>query len=48
LNTAAAIIPMNNARILYLTFLAAGLIVIFIDRMWKKLPPDHPVVYSSS
>jgi membrane protease YdiL (CAAX protease family) len=48
LNTAAAFIPINDASILYLTFLAAVLISIYVDRMWKKLPADHPVVYRSS
>jgi hypothetical protein len=22
-------------------------VLVLVDRMWKKLPPDHPAVYSS-
>ncbi len=47
LNTAAAFIPMTNGLIFYLTFLVAVSIMIFVDRMWKKLPADHPVVSAS-
>lgn len=25
--------------------LAAALAIILIDRMWKRLPSDHPAVY---
>jgi membrane protease YdiL (CAAX protease family) len=48
LNTAAAFIPFGDGRFMYLTFFIAVLILIFVDRMWKKLPPDHLAVYRSS
>jgi len=28
-----------------LTSAAAALVMIVADRMWKKLPSDHPAVY---
>ena len=48
LNTAAAFIPIGDGQFLYLTFFIAVLILILVDRMWKKLPPDHLAVYRSS
>lgn len=45
-NTAAAFIPLQGQG-LYVTFLVAALVMILIDRMWKKLPPNHPAVYRS-
>jgi hypothetical protein len=27
--------------------LVAALVMILVDRMWKKLPPDHPAVYQT-
>jgi membrane protease YdiL (CAAX protease family) len=47
MNTAEAFIPISNGQIAYLTCFAAALVVILVDRMWKKLPPDHPAVYRS-
>jgi membrane protease YdiL (CAAX protease family) len=43
-NTAAAFIPLQGQG-LYLTFFVAALVMILIDQMWKKLPPDHKAVY---
>ncbi len=48
MNTAQAFIPISNGLILYPTLFAVVLVVILADRMWKKLPPDHPAVYRSS
>ena len=45
LNTAQAFIPFRDIRSLYPTMLIAALILILIDRMWKKMPADHPAVY---
>lgn len=45
-NTAAAFVPLQGQG-LYLTFLVAALVMILVDRMWRKLPPDHPAVYRS-
>jgi hypothetical protein len=45
LNTAQAFIPYQDIRSLYPTLLIAALILILVDRMWKKLPTDHPAVY---
>jgi membrane protease YdiL (CAAX protease family) len=47
MNTAEALIPIRDGQILYLTCFAAVLVIILVDRMWKKLPPDHPAVYGS-
>jgi membrane protease YdiL (CAAX protease family) len=46
-NTVMAFIPLRDMQGLYLTWTAAALVVILVDRMWKKLPPDHPAVYGS-
>jgi membrane protease YdiL (CAAX protease family) len=46
-NTVTAFIPLQDIRGLYLTWTAAALVMILVDRMWKKLPPDHPAVYKS-
>jgi hypothetical protein len=32
---------------IYLTWLVTALVMILVDRMWEKLPPDHPAVYRS-
>ena len=42
-NTAQAFIP--TCALLILTLSVSVLVMIFVDRMWKKLPPDHPAVY---
>jgi hypothetical protein len=42
------IIPLQDIRGVYLDWTAIALVVILVDRMWKKLPPDHPAVYRSS
>jgi membrane protease YdiL (CAAX protease family) len=42
LNTASAFIPLQNLNILNLTLAAIALLLIIMDRMWKKLPPHHP------
>ncbi len=47
-NTAVAFIPLLDMKGLYLTWLVAALVMILVDRMWEKLPPDHPVVYRLS
>jgi uncharacterized protein len=41
-NTAAAFIPLQDTRGVYLTWIAAAVVMILLDRMWKKLPPNHP------
>jgi len=46
-NTAQAFIPVQSIQSLYLTLFVAALVLILVDRMWKKLPPDHPAVYRS-
>jgi hypothetical protein len=30
-----------------LTLAFVALVLIVVDRMWKKLPPDHPAVYQA-
>jgi uncharacterized protein len=46
-NTVVAFIPLQDIRGPILTWMAAALALILVDRMWKKLPPDHPAVYKS-
>lgn len=43
-NTAMAFIPLQNLQGSYLTWLIAAIVMILVDRMWKKLPPDHSAV----
>jgi hypothetical protein len=45
MNTAEAFIPISDGLILYLIFFVAALVMILADRMWKKLPSNHPAVY---
>lgn len=45
LNTAQAFIPFRDIRSLYPTLFIAALVLVLADRMWKKLPTDHPAVY---
>ena len=44
-NTVQAFIPIQDIRSLYLTLFIAVAVLVLVDRMWEKLPPDHPVVY---
>jgi membrane protease YdiL (CAAX protease family) len=48
LNTVQAFIPFQDIRSFYPTLLLAVLVLILIDRMWKKLPTNHPAVYRNS
>jgi membrane protease YdiL (CAAX protease family) len=43
MNTYQAFAPFSNS--LFLILSAAALVVILGDRMWKKLPSNHPAVY---
>jgi membrane protease YdiL (CAAX protease family) len=47
-NTAQAFIPVQDVQSLYLTLFVAVLLLILFDRMWKKLPSDHPAVFQAS
>ena len=47
-NTACAFISIKDGLILYPTGFVAMLVVILTDRMWIKLPPEHPTVYRLS
>lgn len=44
-NTAFAFFPNLDWSVYTLTAAAVALVLIVVDRMWKKLPPDHPAVY---
>jgi hypothetical protein len=44
-NTDFAFFPNLDWIVYNWTAAAAALIVIVADRMWKKLPSDHPAVY---
>lgn len=46
-NTVQAFIPMPDGRVLLLICLIIALVMILADRMWKKLPTDHPAVYQT-
>ncbi|NQU29469.1 MAG: hypothetical protein HQ525_02260, partial [Anaerolineae bacterium] len=40
-----AFVPIQDMRSLFLTLFIAVVVLILVDRMWEKLPADHPVVY---
>ena len=44
-NTVQAFVPIQDMRSLFLTLVIAVAVLILVDRMWEKLPADHPVVY---
>ena len=44
-NTAFAFLPLLDYPVYNLTLSVVVLVMILADRMWKKLPPDHPAVY---
>jgi membrane protease YdiL (CAAX protease family) len=44
-NTAFAFFPNLDWPVFNWTVAAAALVMILVDRMWKKLPSDHPAVY---
>ena len=46
-NTGAAFIPIKDGLILYPTGFIVVLVMVLVDRMWKKLPSEHPTVYRS-
>lgn len=46
-NTAFAFFPNLDWPAFVWTSAAAALVMILVDRMWKKLPSDHPAVYRS-
>jgi membrane protease YdiL (CAAX protease family) len=45
INTAQAFIPVGSPLLVTFAFVATGM--IFLDRMWEKLPSDHPAVYNN-
>jgi membrane protease YdiL (CAAX protease family) len=46
-NTAFMFFPGLDWTVYTLIGTVAALVMILVDRMWKKLPPDHPAVYRS-
>jgi membrane protease YdiL (CAAX protease family) len=44
-NTAFMFFPNLDWTVYNMTVSAAALVMILVDRMWKKLPSDHPAVY---
>ena len=44
-NTAIAFFPNWDWTVYILTAVVAALVMIVVDRMWKRLPSDHPAVY---
>lgn len=44
-NTVQAFISVQNILSLYLTLFVVVLVLVVVDRMWMKLPRDHPAVY---
>jgi membrane protease YdiL (CAAX protease family) len=47
-NTASAFIPNFDWEAFMVTACAAALLMILVDRMWKKLPSDHPAVVQAN
>lgn len=47
-NTVFDILPNLNWRVFTITMYAAALLMILVDRMWKKLPSGNSAVYSST
>ena len=47
-NTAAISLPNLDWHVLTMTTYAAALLMILVDRMWKKLPAGNYAVYSST
>jgi membrane protease YdiL (CAAX protease family) len=43
-NTAYAFFPNLDWQVFDWTVAVVALVLVVIDRMWKKLPPDHPAV----
>jgi membrane protease YdiL (CAAX protease family) len=46
-NTAFAFFPNLDWQVYDWTVAVVALVLVVIDRMWKKLPPDHPALYIS-
>ena len=46
-NTIMAFIPLREMEGVYLTWTVAALVLILVERMWKKPPCDHPAVHGS-
>jgi membrane protease YdiL (CAAX protease family) len=46
-NTVFAFLPNLDGQVLIVTNFVAALVLVVMDRMWKKLPPDNPAVYKS-
>ena len=46
-NTGNAVFSRMDPLILILVLAVAALVMILADRMWKKLPSDHPAVYQA-
>jgi len=44
-NTAQAFVPFRDIWSLYPILIITVLVLILVDRMWKKLPADHQAVY---
>lgn len=44
-NTTFAFFPNLDWAVYNWTVGGAALVMIVVDRMWKKLPADHPAVY---
>jgi CAAX protease family protein len=46
-NTAFMFFPNLDWTVYTMTTAVAALVLIVVDRMWKKLPSDHPAVYQT-
>jgi membrane protease YdiL (CAAX protease family) len=47
-NTVNELLPNLDWPVFIMTMYAAALLLILVDRMWKKLPSGNPAVYSST
>jgi membrane protease YdiL (CAAX protease family) len=45
MNTIQAFVPLQDRQQVYLPLGVAALVLILLDRMWKKLPSEHPAAY---
>ena len=47
-NTTNLFFPFRPWTSIYLVWVIIIVVMIFVDRMWKKLPVEHPAVYHSA
>jgi membrane protease YdiL (CAAX protease family) len=48
INTTNLFFPFRPWTGIYLVWVIIIVVMIFVDRMWEKLPPEHPAVYHAA